>query len=447
MPATSRHARDDTPATSARDLAARVLTAQAARFPEIEAVELDTSRLDDREAALAHALYDAAIRRWLTLEWLLTRKLSRPFRELEPALRAALLIGAAQLVLFDRIPVHAAIDEAVEWAKRRIRPGAGSIVNAVLRKVASDLGERTDTPNDADIPLDEQSARTFIGDWPADQLHAVAARYSMPPQLIRRWRKDLSRRDVLDICTHGLTRPPTILNTRHQSRPLPADTIEPHRHEHHALWTGSHQSLGQMLADRGDVWVQDPASSGSIDSIRGMSPTVIGDLCAGQGTKTRQLAATFAQAAIVATDTDRTRFAALRQTFRGDERVRVLPPHEASKALAGAADLILLDVPCSNTGVLGRRVEARYRCTRAALERLTGIQRQLIADSVPLLAPKGRILYATCSIEQSENDQITAWAAQWHRFRPDFVRRTLPTAHSGPASSVDGSFSTLLTRG
>ncbi|MEO1535524.1 MAG: hypothetical protein AAFS11_08185, partial [Planctomycetota bacterium] len=221
----------------------------------------------------------------------------------------------------------------------------------------------------------------------------------------------------------------------------------PHRYEHHALWTGSHEDLSSMLASRADVWVQDPASAGSVDSVRDLTPRVIADLCAGQGTKTRQLAATFPDAEIVATDVDRTRFAVLRETFAGHDPVRVLPPREAMSDLVGRADLVLLDVPCSNTGVLGRRVEARYRCTKAALERLTDIQRQLIANTVPLLAPRGSILYATCSIETAENDDIAKWAGQWHRFRPDRTRRTMPAAPSGPASSIDGSFSTLLTRG
>ncbi len=426
---------------------ARVLSAQAARFPEIEAVELDTSHVDAREAALAHALYDAAVRRWLTLEWLLSRHLSQPFRELEPAMRAVLLVGSAQLVLFDRIPAHAAIDEAVEWAKRRIRPGAAGLVNAVLRKIAGEVGERTDRASDASIPLGEGSGRDFTGHWPRDPLESVAARFSMPAPLLRRWRRSLSRREVLDLCEHGLARPPTILSTRHAASPLPAGATTPHRYEHHALWTGSHEELGAILAARDDLWAQDPASSGSVDSVRDLTPRVVADLCAGQGTKTRQLAATFAQAEIFATDVDRTRFAVLRDTFAGHPRVRVLPPREAMADLLGRADLVLLDVPCSNTGVLGRRVEARYRCTTAALERLTGIQRQLVADSIPLLAARGSILYATCSIEPVENEHIARWAGEWHRFRGDRTRRTLPAAPSGPASSIDGSFSTVLTRG
>lgn len=429
-----------------------MLSAQAARFPEIEAVTLDTAALDTREAALAHAIYDAAVRRWLTLEWLVSRHLNQPFRDVEPALRAVLLVGAAQLALFDRIPVHAAIDEAVEWAKRRIRPGAGGMVNAVLRRVAGDLGERSDNHDDDAgdgtlLPLPDGGARAVACGWPDDPLEAVAVRYSMPAPLLRRWRRSLSRDQVLGVCRHGLTRPPTVLNTRYAADPVPAGWTKPHDADHSVVWTGPHDALGTLLESRTDVWAQDAASAAAIESVDDLQPGVIGDLCAGQGTKTRQLRARFPQATIIATDTDRSRYAVLRSAFESDERVRVLPPRHAIDELRGQADLVLLDVPCSNTGVLGRRVEARYRCTRAALDRLTGIQKQLIADTMPLLSPRGSIVYATCSIEPSENDDIAEWARSWHGLAAERTRRTLPAAPSGPASSVDGSFSTLLRRG
>lgn len=411
-------------------------------------MELDTSGLPEIEHSLAHAIYDAAIRRWLTLEFLLSAHLRQPFRELEPALQAALLSGAAQLVLFDRIPTHAAIDETVEWAKRRIRPGAGSMVNAVLRRVAESVGEAEDGLSPTGLPVSPNRSRGLRGvSFPDDKLARLAVATSMPETVLRRWRRQMSYEEARSACIHALAKPPTILNTLHTTALLPADSTEPHTDPGHAVWRGTHESLGTLLETRRDVWVQDPGSSGAVRSVAGGSPAVIGDLCAGQGTKTRQLAATFPEASIVATDVDRTRYTVLARTFAGHDRVRVLPPDEARSALIGAADLVLLDVPCSNTGVLGRRVEARYRATPAAIERLTSIQRQLIADSVPLLSPRGAILYATCSLEHAENEAIAAWATKWHDLVSKHERRVVPAAESGPASSTDGAYSVVLTRG
>lgn len=423
---------------------ARVLTAQAARFPEIEAIDLDTTSLPPVEHALAFALYDAAVRRWLTLEFLLETHLRRPFRELEPALRAVMLVGAAQLLLFDRVPAHAAIDEAVEWAKRRIRPGAGAMVNAVLRRVAESLGEVEPGVAPGQIPVDRTRSRPLrLGRLPNDRLDALAIETSMPAPVLRRWRTQMSYDQARSVCVHGLAKPPTVLNTAHLTAPLPDGATEPHEIPGHAVWTGTHDRLASLLATRRDVWAQDPASAGAVRAVAELTPRLIADLCAGQGTKTRQLAAVFPDASIIATDVDRTRFSVLSRTFDQHPRVRVLPPAEAREALLGQTDLVLLDVPCSNTGVLGRRVEARYRATPAALDRLVGIQRQLIADALPLLGPAGRILYATCSIERTENEDIAAWAATWHSLGRSHERRILPGAAS-PASSTDGAYSVVL---
>lgn len=421
-----------------------MLAAQAARFPEIEPVELDTTALDDREASFAHALYDAAIRRWLTLEFLLDSHLGTPFRRLEPVLRGVLLCGSAQIALLDRVPVHAAIDESVEWAKRHVRPGAAGLVNAVLRRVAGSLAEPTGSEG---IPLPDGRERPLVGiALPGDPLRRLAVRCSMPHTLLRRWRDTLAPSEIEALCRHGLTRPPTVLSTRYAAGPLPVEHLAPHDAPHHAVWTGPHAALASLLLARGDVWVQDPASSGAIESVLDLEPGLVIDLCAGRGTKTRQLAAAFPGARIVATDTDPARFAALAQAFEDHPRVGVVEPSAATRQAGQGADLVLLDVPCSNTGVLGRRVEARYRATRDALERITRLQRELIDAGASMLAPDGAILYATCSVDRAENDAIAAWAAQRHGFRTERERRTRPAAPSGPASSIDGAYSVLLRR-
>jgi 16S rRNA (cytosine967-C5)-methyltransferase len=199
--------------------------------------------------------------------------------------------------------------------------------------------------------------------------------------------------------------------------------------------------------------VQDPSSAGAIRSIADLRPRLIVDLCAGQGTKTRQLAATFPEARILATDIDAERFARLQATFAKSSQVEVAPFQRVRDASLMKADLVLLDVPCSNTGVLPRRVEARYRFSAKTTASITEAQRQLIADSIPLLntAPgsKPAILYATCSIEPEENQAQAAWARQWHRFAISRERLVLPAGGPGdPATGYhDGAYSVLLTRG
>jgi 16S rRNA (cytosine967-C5)-methyltransferase len=179
------------------------------------------------------------------------------------------------------------------------------------------------------------------------------------------------------------------------------------------------------------------------------SPALIVDACAGRGTKTRQLARAYPDARILATDTDARRRATLAEAFTGHPRVRVVAPAEVTGLARSRADLVVLDVPCSNTGVLARRVEARYRAGDAVLSQLVGLQRTIMRDADPWLAAGGHILYSTCSLEPEENEQQTAWAASNLGWKVGFSRATLPVGvPGGPARDYrDGSFAAVLSRG
>ncbi|MBL4591962.1 MAG: hypothetical protein JKY96_08385, partial [Phycisphaerales bacterium] len=111
------------PPTNARDCALRAISHQATRMPDLGILTLDTSGPDPRDSALAHAIYDAVITRWMTLSYIVGKLGQQTMRDLEPRMQAVLLGGAAQILLMDRIPVHAVLDESVQWAKVNIRPG------------------------------------------------------------------------------------------------------------------------------------------------------------------------------------------------------------------------------------------------------------------------------------------------------------------------------------
>lgn len=441
-----------------------MLGRQARHYPEFDLYALERTLdaeagLTDLDRAFAHAVYDAAVRHWLALEFLLARCVDRPIEELEPKLRGVLMACAAQIIVLDRVPTHAAINHAVEWAKKVIRPGAGAMANAVLRKLTQ---FRIEDPAAARRPrLTDQRDELPTHDGgaivlaqavlPEDEVLRLSIGTSHPVALLRHWMKGLSLREVRSLAMHGLCHPPTVLNTAYVAEPLADERLTAHSVPGHHVFTGSSAQLRALLDARRDVWVQDAASALAVQSVSDLRPSLVLDLCAGQGTKTRQLAATFPNAKIIATDIDDGRFDTLKAAFTGSEQVQVMPPKRLREQMIGKADLILLDVPCSNTGVLARRPEARYRFSEESLKSLVSVQKQIIADALPMLrdfgSPKaGKVLYSTCSLEPEENAQQTAWADKWHKFGVTRVHRRLPSGQPGDAATIygDGSFAGLL---
>jgi 16S rRNA (cytosine967-C5)-methyltransferase len=185
--------------------------------------------------------------------------------------------------------------------------------------------------------------------------------------------------------------------------------------------------------------VQDPTSAAPVAATADLSPPpkLIIDFCAGRGTKSRQLAHLHPQAKVIATDPDPERFESLKQV----PGIEAVPPKDVA-TYAGRADLLVLDVPCSNTGVLARRLEARYRYHAGSLASLTALQREIAELAAPLLAPGGAVLYSTCSIEPEENQQqAEALAGRLNRS----IRKVESTLPGGSEASYhDGGFFALM---
>lgn len=422
-------------------------------FPELTFDGPTTSGLNSLDAAFAHAIYDATIRRWYTLEFIVRNTLEGEYEKLEPPVKAALFGGIAQLLFLDRVPVHAAVNESVNWAKWATSRGAGGLVNAVLRRVVEKVLRNSDrrvvakwTDSRQLLPLADGSALD-LGELslPEDPIDRFAAATGHQASLLRSWETQFGSDRMKEIALHDLLNPPTIVNLG--TTPAASVNCIAHASNTHGVFEGTREELAAVLREHPEIWVQDPASSGAIESISHLKPKLILDLCAGQGTKTRQLARTFPNARIIAGDTDRRRLARLSESIAGNERIQVMDLRSIGRLQTGTADLILLDVPCTNTGVLARRVEARYRSGAEQTARMIATQREILANAERLLKPGGSILYATCSLEREENEEIVDWAVSSGRFTPSIVRRVFPIGVPGSHDIAysDGAFSALLT--
>ena len=395
-------------ATDARLWVARALIQPASRFPDLEPARDEPTGLSPADAALATAIYRTTVQRWLTLEYLLDQFLSQRLRKLEPGMQAVLLSASAQLVFLDRLPDYAVVDQAVGLARKLVRPGAAGMANAVLRKVArlakAHEPDRPWVPGRKSLPLGGGGTlvlRQNILPDPADAVATLVAATSMPRVLVKHWIETYGMEAATRLCLHAIENPPTVVAVEpgFEEGGEDPDWV-PHRSGGSIVWRGKREPLAQFLAGHPARRVQDTASSASCLPTRSLAPRSILDYCAGRGTKTRQLAAMHPDATVTATDTSVPRREQLREATEGLANVQVVEPGDAGNT---QYDLVVLDVPCSNTGVLARRPEARYRYSQHTLGELIGVQRRIVEQARAWVRPGGHLLYCTCSIERAEN--------------------------------------------
>ncbi|MFW5682647.1 MAG: hypothetical protein ACOC1G_06540, partial [Phycisphaeraceae bacterium] len=355
-------------------------------------------------------------------------------------------------VFMDRLPAYAVLDRGVEIARRLIRLGAAGLTNAVLRKldrliVDRHEGEREPAADVVPRLGSRVQLREDVLPDPSDlRAHLVVA-WSVPRRLIDRWFERLGPEQAVAMCRCAARTPPAILAVDADADELHNEPgLSPHETPGFAVWHPVHAGEGSRLGDlldRHPGWrVQDPTSAAAVGLAREMAGVGrVLDFCAGRGTKTRQLAAMFPHARIDATDTQPQRRSELASAIQDSANVRVIDPDDA---WTQRYDLILLDVPCSNTGVLARRPEARYRFSRQDLNELTAIQRRLLETASRSLTPTGRILYSTCSVEAEENDRMVQSFCDRSGFAVAAEHRILP-AGERDETYHDGGFAALLS--
>jgi 16S rRNA (cytosine967-C5)-methyltransferase len=282
-----------------------------------------------------------------------------------------------------------------------------------------------------------------------DHVQRVAEQVSLGEDLLLHWINTAGRDRAFERALHALRPAPTTIAGLPSSASAPgapfAASLVPHDEPGFFTWAGEHRDLVALLAAHPSARVQDAASAQPMRLADTLRPRLILDACAGRGTKTRQLAELHPDAEIVATDVDGNRLRSLALAFEGHPRVKVTTP-EGLRRVVGKVDLLALDVPCSNTGVLPRRPEAKYRFNRERLDSVVRLQKSIVEDHRLLLAPGAAVLYSTCSLESMENERQVEWASK---------RLGIPVARSEaqeprgmpgdpPTAYSDGSFAALL---
>ena len=382
-----------------------------------------THRLSPRERGLAVDLANGVMRRRATLDVVLKSRISRPQESIEPDLWLLLQLGAYQL-LFARTPRHAAVNETVELCRQLNRSRWTRFSNGVLRGIERLLCDDDSSAPAADsVPLSGGQFRRLqesIFPDPREQREAyLAAAFSLPAPLLTAWRQRFSDEQLLAVCFHSISPPATCLrvnplksNVERLSEQLRGCGCEVQIGQTDgSLWV-SHSGRVDELPGFGDgAWsVQDESAMAAARLLQPIPGERILDLCAAPGGKTTHLAELSGdQASIVACDVTESRLARVTDnaarlglnsisTFLLDKEDSNPPLHDF--------DAVLVDVPCSNTGVLNRRPEARWRFSTESVQELTEIQLKLLHRAAAAVNPDGRIVYSTCSMEPRENEDV-----------------------------------------
>ena len=398
---------------------------------------LERAHLDPRDAALCTEIVYGTLRWRRHLDWRLTPHLKRPLAKLDPWVRALLRLTAYQLLFLDRVPRWAAVDEAVSVARLKSRgPGPAEFVNAVLRSLTRAGGP----PRLPAHPVEAAGLRWSFPDWMAarwitrygpdgaDRL--MAALNERPPVTIRANTLRISRED---------------LAVRLRDEEL-AET-DPTALAPEGL-TVRRGAVGRWAAfASGWCTIQDEASMLIARLLEPQPGELVADTCAAPGTKTTHLAQLMGnRGRIVAMDPNAARLRLLAQaaTRLG---VSIVETHTGGVATLAErwryrCDRALVDAPCSNLGVLRRNPDVKWKREEADLGRLAEKQRGILTAAAALVKPGGRLVYATCSLEPEENDEVVraflADQADWRLDPPavfpvtpdvDGVVRCLPHAH------------------
>ncbi len=435
----------DAPMTAtARDVACRHLVEIARTWPGIFPRPIPSGELDARDRRLAEAIVNEALARWTTISAIAGQALRNPWERLDAAVQAALLSGIAQLLFLDRVPDHAVVGETVEWIKRSggQRRAAG-LVNAVLRRVIDLRGRPIEQ---ADGHRRDHVLRSNGGGWELteevfneDPLLAMAQQTGHAPWLLEHWQQSMGRKDAFSTALHGLCTPPIILHGAGRDDDLLAHDVP----GFHLLKPDAR--LEDVLDRHPEAIVQDSTTARAIPMADGLEPRVILDLCAGHGTKSIQLARRHPESNVLVSDTDERRLEDLESLAQRVPNIEAVSPEDA-RLLRDEVELLVLDVPCSNTGVLPRRREARIRFDAGRLQDLVDLQRQITADGLATLTTNAHILYATCSLEPQENEEMPKWINKWHGHELVQESSTMPAGQPGdpPTTYRDGGYAALL---
>lgn len=375
--------------------------------------------LSSADRALLQAIVFGTLRNKTYLEHLCKQLRDAP---LEDSLRNLVMSALFQLLMMGQAE-YAVVNETVKIAPTR----AAGLVNAMLRQALRMKDEFIRTRDE--LPLDVS--------------------YSTPNWLVQRWVKDFGDKECRAMLEWNLKTPSLYarINPLNPLSPIP-EAWTALEGENLEGWYAVQGGLPMEALKAGQVYMADPSTRFAVHMMQVVPGERVLDACAAPGGKSMALLGmTGGDIQLLASDMHDHRLYSLEQNLlRAGAKNVELAAHDWSRpcppAWREAFDAILLDVPCSNSGVLQRRVDARWRLNTLEMKRISALQLSIMHQASKALRPGGRMVYSTCSIDRQENENNVERFLYAH---PDFVLEEsfLALPHQ---EKTDGAFAARLRR-
>lgn len=390
-------------------------------------------RLGREDRALATELTFGATRRRNTLDWIISRYADRSPKRMDPIVRNILRMAFYQLRYLDRIPARAVCHEAVELARLRGRRSAAGFVNAIIRSYLRDP---------------ERAAPAAVQ---GDSVRQLALTHSHPEWLVTSFLEWFGPAAARDMLSAGNRVPPLTIRVNRLKLTAPelvarlaaeGAAAEPGRFLPEAVRLLDADELTSLAAFRDGLFtIQDEGAMVVSHVVDPRPGELIIDACSAPGGKSTHMAELMHDCGrVLAWDVDGKRLELVRDNYRrlGIKSIetRTGDAVRIGEALAGRADRILVDAPCSGLGVLARRADARWRRRPADIDNLSRMQGEILRGVAGALKPGGVLVYSTCTVAPAENEAvIDAFLTAVPGFRPDPVPG-LPAGLAGGGGPV-----------
>jgi len=351
--------------------------------------------IDSRTKSKVTALTNSVIRLRGRIDFIICNNTKINFKKTNVLIINILRISTFGLLLDENLPIYAVVDSAVELAKKLTNNKGAGFVNAILRKIDKKITSRPDWKSRYENNIE----------W-----------YSIPTWLYNKWEENYKKaelRSLLNEINHNpsfnIRFSPSKMSSKIIIKELNKDSIEVQENTNHnnflKIKNGLNRLLSSNMFQKGQISLQDPAAGAVINLLKPKDDDIIIDACAGPGTKSLQIAQKLSQAGLVlASDINlkRVKMGITDIKRHGLKNIQ-WSVKDATKDSFKLVKKIIIDVPCSGTGVLSRRPDIRWRRKKSDILRFSELQFLILKNMSKYLLIGGEIIYSTCSLEKEEN--------------------------------------------